>query len=47
VSFYIDDRLALAMEDPAPLTGPGHRFFAFNDWEAELHFDNLVIRPHD
>ena len=37
--------LALQLEDPAPLEGPGHAYFGFDDWETELHFDNLVIRP--
>ena len=31
------------MRDPDPLEGPGHDHFAFNDWEAELWFDNLRI----
>ena len=22
-----------------------HSYFGFNDWEAELHFDNLKITP--
>ena len=26
-----------------PLTGFGHDHFGFNDWEAELHFDNLKV----
>lgn len=31
------------LDDPEPLDGAGHAFFSFNDWEAELHFDNLKI----
>ena len=31
------------MIDPAPLTGPGHRHFAFNNWESATRFDNLVL----
>jgi hypothetical protein len=27
------------------LAGAGHEFLAFDDWEAELTFDNLTIRP--
>ncbi len=46
VDWYIDGKLVLSMDDPAPLTGPGHRYFAFDDWETEVHFDNLVIRPY-
>lgn len=33
------------LDDAQPLEGPGHAFFSFNDWEAELHFDNLKITP--
>jgi hypothetical protein len=35
----------LAWTDPSPLFGPGHEFFAVNDWEADVHFDDLRIRP--
>jgi hypothetical protein len=44
--FYIDGKLALEMDDLSPLSGPGHAFFAFNNWETEVHFDNLVVRPY-
>ena len=46
LEWFIDGKLALDLNDPQPLTGPGHRHFAFDDCEAELHFDNLVIRPN-
>ncbi|HMY58321.1 MAG TPA: hypothetical protein PK472_08705 [Pseudomonadota bacterium] len=46
VRFYIDGKLALEMDDLVPLEGPGHSFFGFNNWEAEVHFDNLVVRPY-
>lgn len=39
----IDGREVLAYEDEAPLRGPGHDHFALSGWEAEVHFDNLVI----
>jgi hypothetical protein len=45
VDWSIDGQPFLAYDDPAPLDGDGHRFFAFTDWEAELHFDHLVITP--
>lgn len=45
VKWFIDGELALQLEDPAPLEGPGHAYFGFDDWETELRFDNLVIRP--
>jgi hypothetical protein len=35
----------LTWADPQPLEGPGHEFFAINDWEADVSFDNLTIRP--
>jgi hypothetical protein len=39
----VDGREIAAMDDPSPLRGPGQRHFAFSGWEAEVHFDNLVI----
>jgi hypothetical protein len=33
------------MEDPAPLTGPGHDHFAFNGWDAPVCFDRLTVTP--
>jgi len=35
----------MAWTDPEPLAGPGHEFFAVNDWEADVSFDNLSIKP--
>jgi len=35
----------LAWTDSQPLEGAGHEFFAINDWEADVSFDNLSIRP--
>jgi hypothetical protein len=37
----------LSWTDPEPLEGSGHDFFAINDWEADVSFDNLVIKPVD
>jgi len=39
----LDGSEILAFDDPDPLTGPGQNHFAFNGWEAETQFDNLVI----
>ncbi|MEM7158235.1 MAG: hypothetical protein AAF799_35675 [Myxococcota bacterium] len=39
----VDGREILAYEDAAPLRGPGHDHFAFSGWQAQTHFDNLVI----
>jgi hypothetical protein len=35
----------LSWTDPQPLEGQDHEFFAINDWEADVSFDNLMIRP--
>ncbi len=41
--WYVDGRLYLRYDDPEPLRGPAHRHFAFNDWQSELTFDDLVV----
>lgn len=43
VRWELDGREVLAYEDDAPLRGEGHDHFAFSGWEAQTHFDNLVI----
>lgn len=45
LGWWVDGERMLAMEDDAPLEGPGHDAFAFNDWEAEVYFDDLVVTP--
>ena len=45
LDWQIDGQPFLSFDDPAPLDGPGHSYLAINDWEAELHFDNLKITP--
>jgi hypothetical protein len=35
----------LELDDPRPLEGPGHEYFAFNNWETDTWFDNVVITP--
>jgi len=45
IDWLIDGQPFLSFDDPAPLEGSDHAHFAFNDWEAELHFDNLRIVP--
>ena len=39
----LDGTEVLSYQDPQPLRGPGNDRFAFSGWEAEAHFDNLVI----
>lgn len=43
--FWVDDVEILSFTDPEPLLGPGHDHFAFNDWEARVCFDHLLIEP--
>jgi len=45
IDWQIDGQPFLSFDDPRPLHGADHRYFGFNDWEAELHFDNLKITP--
>lgn len=45
LQWLLDGSPMLEWDDPQPLAGPGHEFFAFNDWEVPVHFDNLVITP--
>ena len=41
--WYIDGDLVLTLDDQQPLRGDSHRFFAFNNWDAPVRFDNLRI----
>lgn len=45
IGWEIDGKPFLQMQDAQPLDGPDHAYLGFNDWEAELHFDNLKISP--
>ena len=45
IDWRIDGAPFLSWTDPQPLAGAGHEYFAVNDWEAEVAFDNLSIRP--
>jgi len=45
IDWKVDGAPYLAWNDPQPLGGPGHEFFAINDWDADVSFDNLAIRP--
>ena len=47
IDWKLDGAPYLSWNDPEPLSGPGHEFFAINDWEADVSFDNLTIRPLD
>jgi hypothetical protein len=43
VEWRVDGKPFLEMNDPAPLAGPGHEHFAFNNWESVVFFDDLRI----
>jgi hypothetical protein len=45
IDWQVDGKPFLTFDDPHPLDGTDHAYFGFNDWEAELHFDNLKITP--
>lgn len=45
ITAWVDDEELVSMDDPRPLEGPGHDHFAFNDWQAELWFDNFRVTP--
>jgi hypothetical protein len=45
IDWQLDGAPFLAFDDPSPLSGAAHAYFAFNDWEAELHFDNFKVTP--
>ena len=41
--WYVDGELFLTYDDAEPLRGEQHRYFAFNNWETPLYFDDLRI----
>jgi hypothetical protein len=41
--WFLDGRPFLDFDDPKPLAGPGHEFFAFNNWQSEVRFDDLAV----
>lgn len=45
IDWFIDGTLFLRYDDDAPLEGDDHAYFGFNNWESDLWFDNLRIRP--
>jgi hypothetical protein len=45
IEWKLNGQPYLSWTDPQPLEGAGHEFFAINDWEADVSFDNLTIRP--
>jgi len=45
IDWQIDGKPFMSYDDRRPLEGADHSYFGFNDWEAELHFDNVKITP--
>jgi hypothetical protein len=45
IDWRIDGQPFLAWTDPEPLAGAGHEYLAIDDWQADVYFDNLRIRP--
>ena len=47
ITWWIDDMQTpfLVYDDPKPLEGPSHEYFAFNNWETDTWFANLVVTP--
>ena len=45
LTWLVDGQPFLTLNDPDPLRGPAHRFFALSGWESKVHFDNLRVRP--
>ncbi len=45
VQWFIDDIEIISFADGEPLKGEGHEHLGFNDWEAQVCFDNLQVIP--
>jgi hypothetical protein len=45
VKWWVDGNEMLSFPDTAPLAGPGHDHFGFNDWDVKVCFDNVRIVP--
>ena len=45
VRWFVDNLEMAAFADEAPLAGPGHEYFGFNDWDAKVCFDNVKVTP--
>ena len=47
IRWFVDDMTTpfLQFRDAKPLTGDAQSYFAFNNWESDTWFDNLVITP--
>ncbi len=43
LKWYVDNKLFMTYPDAHPLTGKGHRHFAFSIWSQPVRYDNLKI----
>ena len=45
VRWWVDGNEMLSYPDPAPLAGPGHDHFGFNNWDVKVCFDSVRVVP--
>jgi hypothetical protein len=45
IEWKIDGQPFLAWTDPAPLYADDKAYLGFNNWQSDVYFDNLAIRP--
>ncbi|CAM3301161.1 hypothetical protein G4177_16385 [Corallococcus sp. ZKHCc1 1396] len=45
LSWEVDGKPFLSLQDASPLYGPRNRHFGFSGWQTRVHFDNLKIQP--
>jgi hypothetical protein len=45
IDWAIDGEPFLSYTDAQPLTGEGHGFLGITNWQADVFFDNLQLRP--
>jgi hypothetical protein len=45
IRWWVEGNEMLSWTDGAPLAGPGHDHFGFNDWDVKVCFDNVKVVP--
>ena len=45
IDWKVDGQPFLSWLDPAPLGGESHAYLGFTNWQAQVFYDNLKIRP--
>jgi hypothetical protein len=43
ITWFVGGEPFMTYDDDSPLTGKGHRFFAFNNWTAPVRFDDIRV----